>query len=492
MKNYKLFSFVFILSLILIGFGVKSASAYDSGCMTGDAFSRTTGQSCGTTAVSTDCAAGDLFSHLTGQPCSATTTSSTPTLQIGSRGDAVKAFQQLLANAGFLTGKIDGIYGKMTSAAATNYYRIHPCPLTSGAGGVASSNCGRLPITPITITTTDVSLNVYNQLNNLTTWTIKNNQSDWLLQMLEPNQMTKYSKTNIVAMYKTFNENGTTTTTATDENTFADSVKTLLANNGWTLRASPTEGSAYSAYLYENNNQPLILTIGTRDAVTGGMFVSVQLNLSSTVTPPTTTPNSSITIFPTSGPVGTTVTLSGNFSVCTTTDPSECTTDRFNQLVFIQNGIVTPVNYISSPARTIQIPNSFSPGTYQLAMQNCLGQGCQTYNLATFTVTPGTATSQPPVWGAVSGPSATQPLLVNQLGTWNMVASSPTGGTLSYSADWKDSTPVVVQQSPIFTHSYSQVGTYSPMFTVTNNAGQTAQTGMFLCVESGPTATSCK
>jgi peptidoglycan hydrolase-like protein with peptidoglycan-binding domain len=61
-------------------------------------------------------------------------------LQIGSRGAAVKAFQQTLVNAGFLTGKVDGIYGKMTSAAATAYYKIYspaqpitvaPAPITT-------------------------------------------------------------------------------------------------------------------------------------------------------------------------------------------------------------------------------------------------------------------------------------------------------------------------------------------------------------------------
>jgi len=95
MKKYTLVSFVFVLVFTLL-VGFRFANALDSGCLAGDSFSRTTGQACSTT-----------------------------TLQIGSRGDAVKAFQQTLKNAGFLSGKVDGIYGKMTSAAATNYYKIH-------------------------------------------------------------------------------------------------------------------------------------------------------------------------------------------------------------------------------------------------------------------------------------------------------------------------------------------------------------------------------
>ena len=120
MKKYKLFSLVFVLALILL-IGFKFANASDTGCN------------------------GGLYSVTTGQPCNASAT-----LQIGSRGEAVKTFQQTLKNAGFLAGKVDGIYGGMTSAAATAYYKIHPisiipsvpctdvtgttCPYTEGKG----------------------------------------------------------------------------------------------------------------------------------------------------------------------------------------------------------------------------------------------------------------------------------------------------------------------------------------------------------------------
>lgn len=96
MKKYTLVSFVFVLALTLL-VGFKFVSASDSGCNGTGVYSTTTGQLCSTT-----------------------------TLQIGSRGVAVQAFQQTLKNAGFLSGKVDGIYGKMTSAAATAYYKIHP------------------------------------------------------------------------------------------------------------------------------------------------------------------------------------------------------------------------------------------------------------------------------------------------------------------------------------------------------------------------------
>jgi hypothetical protein len=126
MKKLTVFSSVFILALsLLVGF--KFVSASDSGCLAGDSFSRTTGQACNTTTA-------------------------TSTLQIGSRGDAVKAFQQTLKNAGFLSGKVDGIYGKMTSAAATNYYKIHS-PVQPPVTPISTPVFTPTPITPSSAST---------------------------------------------------------------------------------------------------------------------------------------------------------------------------------------------------------------------------------------------------------------------------------------------------------------------------------------------------
>jgi hypothetical protein len=147
MKKYTLILAVFILSFVLLGFNAKSANAYDSGCTGAGPYSITTGQFCGT-ATLTSCAPGDLFSSLTGQPCSQLQTgSSFGNLGIGSRGSDVVAFQQMLKDNGFLFGNVDGIYGPITSAAAARYYQKYPsstippepCPLT--ANGNVSDNC---------------------------------------------------------------------------------------------------------------------------------------------------------------------------------------------------------------------------------------------------------------------------------------------------------------------------------------------------------------
>jgi hypothetical protein len=82
MKKYALFSYVFILSIILLGsFGVKSANAWDSGCTSAGPYSTTTGQLCSTTTTTpVACAPGDNFSYLTGAPCKGTTTTTPPTI----------------------------------------------------------------------------------------------------------------------------------------------------------------------------------------------------------------------------------------------------------------------------------------------------------------------------------------------------------------------------------------------------------------------------
>lgn len=93
----------------------------------------------------------------------------------------------------------------------------------------------------------------------------------------------------------------------------------------------------------------------------------------------------------------------------------------------------------------------------------------------------------------VSGVSGPQSLSVYQSGTWTVSAYSQMGGTLSYSVDWGDqpsyyygaTTPgYLQQQTSTFTHSYSQAGTYTARFTVTNQYGQSAQTSLTVVVGS--------
>ena len=126
--------FAFTLLFTLLGFGINSAKASDSGCFFGDLFSRTTGQSCGAN-LATDCRAGDLFSSVTGNPCSGTNVSSDNSsdvaqfnnlfksnFKIGLRGNSdVKALQQFLKDQGYYFGKLDGSYGRITARAVNDF-----------------------------------------------------------------------------------------------------------------------------------------------------------------------------------------------------------------------------------------------------------------------------------------------------------------------------------------------------------------------------------
>lgn len=100
-----------------------------------------------------------------------------------------------------------------------------------------------------------------------------------------------------------------------------------------------------------------------------------------------------------------------------------------------------------------------------------------------------TSDKRTPVINGVDAPTV---LSVNETGTWNIRATDPQNGTLSYSVDWGDMVnyPAVpcpagytcvansgvvplptIQQGSSFTHAYSDARTYKVTFTVRNNLG---------------------
>lgn len=130
-------------------------------------------------ASAKDCAPGDLFNSTTGQRCTTTSTdaSAYSSLKIGSRGELVRAFQQMLKDNGFLYGRVDGIYGRITDSAAKNYYKKYPpvlpieppCPLTANADGTITHVCPPTSGAPvISGVSGPQSLNV----NQQGTWTV--------------------------------------------------------------------------------------------------------------------------------------------------------------------------------------------------------------------------------------------------------------------------------------------------------------------------------
>lgn len=107
------------------------------------------------------------------------------------------------------------------------------------------------------------------------------------------------------------------------------------------------------------------------------------------------------------------------------------------------------------------------------------------------------AQNLPPVISGIKGPTT---LKVGETGTWTLQASDPENGSLSYRILWGDeaTTPTPspapaankdVTQTATFTHAYAKAGTFTPTFTVTDDAGLSAKTSASVNVgESTPSA----
>ncbi|MBP7967242.1 peptidoglycan-binding protein [Candidatus Woesebacteria bacterium] len=138
MKKYS--AVLALLTLILSIFtGIPTKTeAYLPGCASLAGFSIVNGQPCntyqsssynyGTTVFIPGCTGTtNLYSTVTGQSCYGAQTISpvnpsyTRDLSRGTRGEDVRAVQQVLKSSGFLSGVADGIFGRMTEIAVLNF-----------------------------------------------------------------------------------------------------------------------------------------------------------------------------------------------------------------------------------------------------------------------------------------------------------------------------------------------------------------------------------
>lgn len=147
MKKY--IALLFIFAFIFI-FNTNSAGAIVSGCVAGDKYDRNTGVSCDFGTIR-ECSPGDKYDSQTGKPCTLPKEEvSKPIciypmnteLKFGSRGEEVKKLQQNLRDAGLLSGKADGVYGKMTESARQNYFKKCPMPPKDSGSVVISGVSG--------------------------------------------------------------------------------------------------------------------------------------------------------------------------------------------------------------------------------------------------------------------------------------------------------------------------------------------------------------
>lgn len=129
-------------------------------------------------------------------------------------------------------------------------------------------------------------------------------------------------------------------------------------------------------------------------------------------------------------------------------------------------------------------------------IQVCSAGGSDCANSGTFSIGTSYTSNKPPVIHAFSGPTV---LSVGQVGTWSISASDPENGSLSYSIDWGDTYApsanaygaydAYFNQQSTFTHSYSNVGTYTVSVTVSDSSGQSARSTT--TVQVGGAVTAC-
>ena len=127
-----------------------------------------------------------------------------------------------------------------------------------------------------------------------------------------------------------------------------------------------------------------------------------------------------------------------------------------------------------------------TPGTYQVTVMNDNGTSASLPLTVTGASTGSTL--------SITGLDAPTTLSFNQSGTWTVrVASTVNAGTLHYSVVWGDENSVgtaairsngsdTVSTTSTFTHSYAKVGTYTPVFTVIDDAGHTVTTSSTISV----------
>ncbi|MES2060047.1 MAG: peptidoglycan-binding protein [Patescibacteria group bacterium] len=151
----------------------------------------------------------------------------------------------------------------------------------------------------------------------------------------------------------------------------------------------------------------------------------------------------------------------------------------------VPNALNPRCYYSNPPCLTFAAAQRTVPGNYDVTVINSNGES----NKLVFTVTSNTNNSV-----SISGIDAPSQLRVGQSGTWALHATdSSTGSSLSYSVLWGDesyypyamnASQANVSQSATFTHTYNYAGTFTPKFTVTNNAGASANVSSSVSITS--------
>jgi hypothetical protein len=167
------------------------------------------------------------------------------------------------------------------------------------------------------------------------------------------------------------------------------------------------------------------------------------------------------------------VPVASSITIACTTDPT-CVPGIRETLRFTVPEFLNPPCYYSRPA-CLMASRQTMPGPYDVYVQNAQG----TSNTVVFTVAAGSS------GGGISinGIDAPTTIPLGQTGAWSVHATLSGASVIHYSVVWGDEiaypmilqpAEIPIQTSATFTHAYQRSGTYTPTFTVSDDAGHSA------------------
>lgn len=416
----------------------------------------------------------------------------TSNLSVGSRGSEVRTLQSFLVAQNYPGGgswMITGYYGQATAAAVRIFQQYRGLSQTgivdsATRTAIANASCGYL-----TTPTVGTPLNYSSYFTYPYTYPTYTNPGTVSITSMSQNtgvpgdSLTLYgvgfdSVNTIYFGSQTLSgisSNGTSLTlTIPSYYTYAanQSVQLYVANsrgtsNKMTFTIYPY-GTYYPYNQYPYQNQFSCL-YGGFGCPTGGVPTVSYLT-------------------PTSGGVGTTVTIFGTgFSAS-------------GNSVHLGNGVIANLNSPDGRSVSFTVPaqltgfgtQPIAVGTYNVSVTNAQGL---TSNTLPFTITSTSASAAPSITG-LNGPTT---LATGQQGTWTVQINNPSSSYLTVSVAWGDTSvygaaasapqtlSVQGQTSVTFTHTYYVSGTYTPTFTVSNAYGAQNSTSATVVV-SGQTA----
>jgi len=448
----------------------------------------------------------------------------TTTLSYGSTGTQVSALQNFLVAQNYPGGgswMVTGFYGTATAAAVRDFQQAHGLPQTGSVDSstlAAINSCGGtsyLPglggtgyTTPYTYTQTNPYTYTNPYITTPYTYTYPTNYNN--------NYNYNYNTGCGVYPYYTTctNPYGSAPTLTslsvtsalpgmqiTAYGTSFDPVSNTVYVGGVTLSGIPSyDGVSLVFTVPANASNVVSVSVGNSHGTSNALTLSVSGTVTCGVYPYTncgtptypiypTSPcgygypytsnciNTGIPtisyITPTSGGVGTSVTVLGSGFSTT------------GNAVHFGNGIIG--NLLSSDGRSLSftVPTTISGygyqpvglGTYNVSVSNSAGVSS---NSMPFTITSLGGTGAPTITG-VTGPTS---LAVGAIGTWSLNIQNPTGSYVTTSVTWGDTGNGYVNQAApqttyaqgastlTFTHAYIAAGTYTVTFTVSNENGQ--------------------